>query len=168
MIFCARATRGLQRRSSIVKRETSESETRYASQGPFHETGKGVRSQYRHPHIRVTQHAGHQTSGQCSRRSVHSCTAARDRQFRKWLLTPVFLSRVTRCVIRDPRFGIRNISYLISHIPYLASRISHPLPPSRLSRSSRSSRIARAERSQPYQANCACKRPTFSQAPGVP
>ena len=163
MIFCARATRGLQCRSSIVKRETSESETRYASQGPFHETGKGVRSQYRHPHIRVTQHAGHQTSGQCSRRSVHSCTAARDRQFRKWLLTPVFLSRVTRCVIRDPRFGIRNISYLISHIPHLAS--PPPVAPFPLVAlvAHRSRRAIKA-----YQANCACKRPTFSQAPGVP
>jgi hypothetical protein len=84
MIFCARATRGLQRRSSIVKRETSESKTRYASRGSFHETGKGVRSQYRHPQIRVTQHAGDQTSGQGSGRSVHSCTAARYHPFRKW------------------------------------------------------------------------------------
>ena len=51
-------------------------------------TEQGVRSHDRHPSIRVTQHAGHLTSGQGSRRSVHSCTAARDRPFRKWFLTP--------------------------------------------------------------------------------
>ena len=28
--------------------------------------------------------------------------------------------------------------------------------------------VARAERSQTYQANCACNRPMFSQAPSVP
>ena len=38
----------------------------------------------------MTQHAGHQTFGQGSRRSVHSCISARDRPFRIWILTPFF------------------------------------------------------------------------------
>ena len=50
-----------------------------------------VRSHDRHPPIRVTQHAVHQTSGQGLRRLVHSCTSTRYRPFRKWFLIPIFL-----------------------------------------------------------------------------